>query len=210
MKLDDVIPNPHHRMGHSRNVGAPRTVVWDELFRVPMSALPLGRALEGVRLLPAQVSGGQHRPLAGRSRAAATIPGWMIRSGWCRPWRGSWADRSAPSAQVPEADDRAGQADHGLVGIGAALVAGAEPSEAMTPGEGASQKANALPRLVVKSPRRRTTRLPNTDEQRLLQLPSGVPVTRNIRTAYAGEQPVEVLDTISNGEVVSYRFEIKV
>ena len=36
-----------------------------------------------------------------------------------------------------------------LVGIGAALVAGAEPSEAMTPGEGASQKANALPRLVV-------------------------------------------------------------
>ena len=53
-------------------------------------------------------------------------------------------------------------------------------------------------------------RLPNTDEQRLLQLPSGVPVTRNIRTAYAGEQPVEVLDTISNGEVVSYRFEIKV
>jgi hypothetical protein len=37
-----------------------------------------------------------------------------------------------------------------------------------------------------------------------------VPVTWNVRTAYAGEQPVEVLDTISNGEVVSYRFEIKV
>src|SRR5215213_3742651 len=53
-------------------------------------------------------------------------------------------------------------------------------------------------------------RLPDTDEQRLLQLPSGVPVTRNIRTAYAGDQPVEVLDTISNGEVVSYRFEIEV
>ena len=60
MKLDEVIPNPHHRMGHSRIVGAPRTVVWDELFRVPMSALPLGRALEGVRLLPALVSGRQH------------------------------------------------------------------------------------------------------------------------------------------------------
>jgi hypothetical protein len=67
MNLDEVIPNPHHRMGHSRSVGAPRTVVWDELFRVPMSALPLGRALEGVRLLPARVSGGQHRPLAGRT-----------------------------------------------------------------------------------------------------------------------------------------------
>ena len=53
-------------------------------------------------------------------------------------------------------------------------------------------------------------RLPDTDEERLLQLPSGVPGTRNIRTAYAGDQPVEVLDTISNGEVVSYRFEIEV
>ena len=27
MNLDEVIPNPHHRMGHSRSVGAPRTVV---------------------------------------------------------------------------------------------------------------------------------------------------------------------------------------
>jgi GntR family transcriptional regulator len=53
-------------------------------------------------------------------------------------------------------------------------------------------------------------RLPNADEKRALQLPNGVPVTRNIRTAYAEDQPVEVLDTISNGEVVSYRFEIEV
>jgi hypothetical protein len=35
-------------------------------------------------------------------------------------------------------------------------------------------------------------------------------VTRNIRTAYAGDQAVEVLDTISNGEVVAHRFEIQV
>jgi GntR family transcriptional regulator len=53
-------------------------------------------------------------------------------------------------------------------------------------------------------------RLPSRDEQRALQLPSGVPVARNIRTAYAGDQPVEVMDTISNGEAVSYRFEIQV
>jgi GntR family transcriptional regulator len=53
-------------------------------------------------------------------------------------------------------------------------------------------------------------RLPTADEARTLQLPAGVPVTRNIRTAYAGEQPVEVLDTISNGEVVFYRFEVEV
>jgi GntR family transcriptional regulator len=52
-------------------------------------------------------------------------------------------------------------------------------------------------------------RLPDPEEERALQLPSGVPVTRNIRTAYAGDQPVEVMDTISHGEVVSYRFEIE-
>jgi hypothetical protein len=32
-----------------------------------MSALPLGRALEAVRLLPARLAGGRHQPLAGRS-----------------------------------------------------------------------------------------------------------------------------------------------
>jgi hypothetical protein len=37
-----------------------------------------------------------------------------------------------------------------------------------------------------------------------------VPVTRNVRTADAGDQSVEVMDTILHGEVVSYRFEIKV
>jgi GntR family transcriptional regulator len=52
-------------------------------------------------------------------------------------------------------------------------------------------------------------RLPNPEEERALQLPSGVPVTRNIRTAYAGDQPVEVMDTISHGEVVMHRFEIE-
>jgi GntR family transcriptional regulator len=52
-------------------------------------------------------------------------------------------------------------------------------------------------------------RLPNPEEEQALQLPSGVPVTRNIRTAYAGDQPVEVLDTISHGEVITHRFEIE-
>jgi hypothetical protein len=41
------------------------------------------------------------------------------------------------------------------------------------------------------------------------RVPSLLPVTRNIRTAYAGDQPVEVMDTISHGEVVMHRFEIK-
>jgi GntR family transcriptional regulator len=52
-------------------------------------------------------------------------------------------------------------------------------------------------------------RLPSPEEEQALQLPSGVPVTRNIRTAYAGDQPIEVMDTISHGEAVSHRFEIE-
>jgi hypothetical protein len=31
-----------------------------------------------------------------------------------------------------------------------------------------------------------------------------------VRTPYAGDQPLEVMDTVSHGEVVSYRFEIAV
>jgi GntR family transcriptional regulator len=55
----------------------------------------------------------------------------------------------------------------------------------------------------------RGARLPDPEEERALQLPSGVPVIRNIRTANAGDQPVEVLDTTSHGEMVSHRFEIQ-
>ena len=39
MNLADVIPNPEYRMCHARAIAAPRTVVWDELHRVTMSAL---------------------------------------------------------------------------------------------------------------------------------------------------------------------------
>ena len=51
MTLDEVVPHPQYRMCHSRTVSAPPAAVWDELWRVTMSALPLGYALEGVRLL---------------------------------------------------------------------------------------------------------------------------------------------------------------
>lgn len=52
-------------------------------------------------------------------------------------------------------------------------------------------------------------RLPKPEEARSLLLPRGVPVIRNIRTAYAGDQPVEVIDSLAHGEVVSFKFEIE-
>src|SRR5260370_17525274 len=67
MALDEVVPHPQYRMTPSRTVSAPPAAVWDELCRVTMSALPLGHALEGARLLPARLAGRKHRPLAGRT-----------------------------------------------------------------------------------------------------------------------------------------------
>ena len=67
MYLDDVIPEPDHRICHARVIRAPMTVVWDELNRVPMSALPVAHALEAARLLPARLAGRRHPRLAGRT-----------------------------------------------------------------------------------------------------------------------------------------------
>lgn len=52
-------------------------------------------------------------------------------------------------------------------------------------------------------------RLPTPGEERALRLPTGVPVVRHIRTSYAGDEAVEVLDTIAHGELVAYRFELE-
>ena len=95
MNLEDVIPEPEHRTRHSRAVGAPPEVVWDELHGVTMSALPLGRTLEAVRLLPARLAGRRHRPLAGRSFLDVTPipvlfserPSLVISAGLSQAWR---------------------------------------------------------------------------------------------------------------------------
>jgi hypothetical protein len=95
MSLDDVIPNPQYRLCHSRVVAAPPDVVWDELHRVTMSALPLGWALEAVRLLPARLSGRKHQPLAARSFLEVTPipvlfserPHVVISAGVSQAWR---------------------------------------------------------------------------------------------------------------------------
>jgi hypothetical protein len=70
-------------------------VVWEELHRVTMSALPLGWALEAVRLLPARLSGRNHQPLAGRSFLDVTPipvlfsdrPDVVISAGLSQAWR---------------------------------------------------------------------------------------------------------------------------
>jgi hypothetical protein len=95
MSLHDVIPNPQYRLCHSRAIGAPPSVVWDELHRVTMSALPLGWALEAMRLLPARLSGRKHQPLAASSFLDVTPipvlfsqrPHVVISAGLSQAWR---------------------------------------------------------------------------------------------------------------------------
>jgi hypothetical protein len=95
MKLDEVMPNPHYRMCHSRNVAAHPIVVWDELLRVTMSALPLARTLEGLRLLPARLAGKKRQPLAARTFLEVTPipvlfsepPNVVISAGLSQAWR---------------------------------------------------------------------------------------------------------------------------
>jgi hypothetical protein len=95
MELDDVIPDAQFRMRHARVVGAPRDVVWDELHRLTMSALPLSRALEAVRLWPAWLAGRPHARLGGRTFLDVTPipvlfsdrPGLVILAGLSQAWR---------------------------------------------------------------------------------------------------------------------------
>ena len=95
MYLDDVIPDPDYRICHSRVVRAPATVVWDELTRVPMSALPVAYALEAVRLLPARLAGRRHPRLAGRTFLDVTPipilfsepPNVVLSAGIGQAWR---------------------------------------------------------------------------------------------------------------------------
>ena len=82
-------------MCHAQAVAAPRTVVWDELHRGTMSALPLGWTLEALRLLPARLSGRKQQPLAGRSFLDVTPipvlfserPHVVISAGLSQAWR---------------------------------------------------------------------------------------------------------------------------
>ena len=95
MTLDQVVPHPQYRMHHSRTVSAPPPDVWDELCRVTMVALPLGYALEAVRLIPARLAGKKHKPLAGRTFLDVTPipvlfserPRVVISAGLSQAWR---------------------------------------------------------------------------------------------------------------------------
>jgi hypothetical protein len=89
------VPNPRYRISHARLVGAPPPVVWDELFQITLSALPVGRVLMGVRYLPARLAGRKRATLSGRTFLDVTPipvlfadqPHVVISAGLSQAWR---------------------------------------------------------------------------------------------------------------------------
>jgi hypothetical protein len=95
VNLDDVVPDPDHRMRHARTAAAPVTAVWDQLQLVTMRGLPLGYALEALRLLPGRLAGRRPRTLAGYTFLEITPipvlhsepPRLVISAGLSQAWR---------------------------------------------------------------------------------------------------------------------------
>ena len=95
MNLEDVVPDPDHRMRHARTAAAPVTAVWDQLHLVTMRGLPLGYALEALRLLPGRLAGRRPRTLAGHTFLEITPipvlhsepPHLVISAGLSQAWR---------------------------------------------------------------------------------------------------------------------------
>ena len=57
MNLDDLVPVADHVTRQARVIEAPRSVVWDELHRLKLSALPVTLGLSAVRALPVLLAG---------------------------------------------------------------------------------------------------------------------------------------------------------
>ncbi len=66
LALDDVVPGPEHVTQQARVIDAPASVVWDELHRLRLTALPVTLVLSAVRALPVLMAGKSsgvlHRP----------------------------------------------------------------------------------------------------------------------------------------------------
>lgn len=95
MDLDDLIASPRHTLRHCRAIEASPEDVWDALHQLPVSAFPLTRGLEALRLVPARIAGRPHPSLAGRSFLEITPipvlfsdrPRMVILGGLSQAWR---------------------------------------------------------------------------------------------------------------------------
>ena len=57
LTIDELLPAPHFRERHERRIAAPPAAVWQALHDLRLGDLALTRALMGIRLLPARLTG---------------------------------------------------------------------------------------------------------------------------------------------------------
>jgi hypothetical protein len=121
MNLDDLVPVADHVTRQSRVIEAPRSVVWEELHRLKLSALPVSLVLSAVRALPVLLAG---RARGGLDRTFLDVvpipllsseqPSAVVFGGVLQAWRLTGGDK-------PPALDAAGVrefAEPGWVKIG--------------------------------------------------------------------------------------------
>ena len=99
MDLDDVVPEPEHVTKQARVIEAPRAVVWEELHRLKLSALPVTLVLSAVRALPVVLAGrrrgGLDRPFVDVvpiPKLSSEAPTAVVYGGVLQPWRLSGGD----------------------------------------------------------------------------------------------------------------------
>jgi len=95
LTLDDLLPAPHFRERHHRDVDASPAAVWEALQELRLADAALSRALMGLRLLPAKLA---RRPLppmvAGRFLEQGPVPVLatdagraVVAGGAMQPWK---------------------------------------------------------------------------------------------------------------------------
>ena len=94
MDLDDVVPGADHVTKQARVIEAPRAVVWEELHRLKLSALPVTLVLSAVRALPVVLAGkrrgGLDRPFVDVipiPKLSSEAPTAVVYGGVLQPWR---------------------------------------------------------------------------------------------------------------------------
>ena len=110
MDIDDVVPVADHVTRQSRVIDAPPSIVWEELYRLQLTSLPVSLLLGAVRALPVLLSG-RGRRRAGLDRTFLDVvpipvlpseqPSRVVFGGLLRAWRHGDSPHAGPRRPHP-------------------------------------------------------------------------------------------------------------
>lgn len=101
MDLDEVVPDPDHVTRQARVIDAAPEVVWQELHRLRLRALPVTLVLGGMRALPVLLAGKGHEGGLDRTfldavpvpELSSEPPASVVFGGVLQPWKLTGGDR---------------------------------------------------------------------------------------------------------------------